>query len=128
MNKLVHQGSQFELWAKLDREPMEFPEYQSYPSVFARICINSSSTILDRLQSMKTDFRETPEKWVTVVQPTTNKSIGHRHSCILSQELPNISEIPQLTKAAFTNILDVFREGKIRVEGVAQDINWETCI
>ena len=65
---------------------------------------------------MEIDFRETPEKWVTVVQATTNKSIGNRHSCILSQELPNISKIPQLTKAAFTNILDVIREGKIRVE------------
>ena len=49
MNKLVHHGSQFELWAKLNRKPMEFLEYRSYPSVFTRICNNSSSTILDRL-------------------------------------------------------------------------------
>ena len=41
MNKLVHQGSQFELRAKLNREPMEFPEYQSNPSVFTQICNNS---------------------------------------------------------------------------------------
>ena len=34
MNKLEHQGGQFELSAKLNREPMEFPEYRSYPSVF----------------------------------------------------------------------------------------------
>ena len=58
----------------------------------------------------------------------------------MSQELPDISKIPQLTKAAFTNFLYVFWEGEIRVEphtqvpdrlggvkGVAQDINWETC-
>ena len=108
MNKLVHQGSQFELWAKLNREPMEFPEYRSYPSIFTRICNNSGCTILDRLWSVKIKFGETPKKWVTVVQPTANKSIGNWHSCIMSQELPNISKIPQLNKAAFTNILDVF--------------------
>ena len=34
----------------------------------------------------------------------------------MSQELPNISKIPQLNKAAFTNILDVFREREIRVK------------
>ena len=33
---------------------------------------------------MKIDFSETPEKWVTVVQPTTNNSIGIRHNCIYS--------------------------------------------
>ena len=33
MNKLVHQGGEFELRAKLNREPMEFPEYRSCPSV-----------------------------------------------------------------------------------------------
>ena len=49
MNKLVHQGSQFELSAKLNREPMEFHEYRSHLSVFTRICNNSSSTILDTL-------------------------------------------------------------------------------
>ena len=65
---------------------------------------------------MKIKFGETPQKLATIVQPTTNQSIGNRHSCILSQELPNISKIPQLNKAAFTNILDVFREGKIRVK------------
>ena len=55
---------------------------------------------------MKIDFRDTPEKSVIVVQPITNKSIGIRQSCILSKELPNISKIPQLTEAAFLNILD----------------------
>ena len=65
---------------------------------------------------MKIEYGETPEKWVTVVQPTTNKSIGNQHSCILSQELPNITKIPQLNKAAFTNILDIFRGRKIRVK------------
>ena len=35
MNILVHQGSQFELRAKLNREPLEFPEYQSNPSIFS---------------------------------------------------------------------------------------------
>ena len=87
------------------------------------------------------EFGETPEKWVTVVQPTTNKSIYNWHRCIMSQELPNISKIPQMNEAAFTNILDMFREGKIwvkphtqvpdwlgGVKGVAQDVNWETCI
>ena len=49
MNKLIHQGRQFELLAKLNREPMEFPEDQSYPSIFTRICNNSGCTILDRL-------------------------------------------------------------------------------
>ena len=52
MNKLVHQGGQFELSlnsAKLNREPMEFPEDRSYPSIFTRICNNSGCTILDRL-------------------------------------------------------------------------------
>ena len=34
--------------------------------------------------------------------------------CIMSQELPNISKITHLNKAAFTNILDMFRERKIR--------------
>ena len=89
---------------------------------------------------MKTEFGETPKKWVTVVQPTTNQSIGNWRSCMLSQELPNTSKIPQLNKAVFTNILDMFREGKIRVKpktqvpdwlggvkGVAQDVDWETC-
>ena len=38
----------------------------------------------------------------------------------MSQELPNISKIPQLNKAAFTNILDVFRERKIRVKPYTQ--------
>ena len=87
---------------------------------------------------MKIKFGETPEKWVTVVQPTTNKSIGNQHRC---KELPNSSKIPQLNEAAFTIILDVFREGKIwvkphiqvpdwlgGVKGVAQDVNWEICI
>ena len=59
----------------------------------------------------------------------------------MSQELPNISKIPQLNEAAFSNILDMFREGKIRVKPhtqvpdclggvkrVAQDVNSETCI
>ena len=32
----------------------------------------------------------------------------------MSQELPNITKIPQLNKAAFTNILEVFRK-KIRL-------------
>ena len=32
MNKLVHQGSQFELWAKLNREPMEFHRNNTIPS------------------------------------------------------------------------------------------------
>ena len=63
---------------------------------------------------MKIKFGETPENWVTVVQPTTNKSIGNRHRCIMSQELPNISKIPQLNEAAFANSLDMFREGKIK--------------
>ena len=49
MNKLVHQGSQFELRLKLHREPMEFPEYQSNSSIFTRICNNSSCTVLYRL-------------------------------------------------------------------------------
>ena len=34
----------------------------------------------------------------------------------MSQELPNISKIPQLNEAAFKNILDMFREGNIRVK------------
>ena len=42
MNKLVHQGSQFELSEKMNREPMEFPEYRSYPSIFTQICHNSN--------------------------------------------------------------------------------------
>ena len=37
MNKLVDQGNQFELWAKLNREPMEFPEYRSYLLEFVTI-------------------------------------------------------------------------------------------
>ena len=86
---------------------MEFTEYRSYPSIFTRICNNSSCTILDRLQSVKIEFGE------TVVQPTTIKSIGNRHSCIMSQELPNTSKITQFNKADFINILDVFRERKI---------------
>ena len=45
VNKLVHQGSQFEL----NREPMEFPKDGSYPSKLTRICNNCSCTILDRL-------------------------------------------------------------------------------
>ena len=49
MNKLVHQGTYFELWAKLNREPMEFPEYWSNPSIFTRICNISSCTVLYRL-------------------------------------------------------------------------------
>ena len=34
----------------------------------------------------------------------------------MSQELSIISKIPQMNEAAFTNILDMFREGKIRVK------------
>ena len=56
---------------------------------------------------MKIEFGDTSEKRVTVVQPTT-------------KELPNISKIPQFNKAAFTNILDMFRERKIRVESHTQ--------
>ena len=90
---------------------------------------------------MKIEFGETPEKSVTVVLPTTNKGIGNRHRCIMNQELPSTSKIPPLNEAAFTNILDMFREGKIRVKPhtqvpdclggvkrVAQDVNWETYI
>ena len=33
----------------MNREPMEFPEYRSYPSIFTQICYNPSCTILDRL-------------------------------------------------------------------------------
>ena len=36
---------------------------------------------------MKIEFGETPEKRVTVVQQTTNKSIGNRHSCVASYPL-----------------------------------------
>ena len=59
----------------------------------------------------------------------------------MSQELPNISKIPQLNKAAFKKILDMFREREIRVKphtqvpdwlgglkGVTQDVIWETYI
>ena len=62
MNKLVHHGSQFELRAKLNREPMKFPKDRSYPSKLTRICNKSSCPILDRLQSVKIEFGETPEK------------------------------------------------------------------
>ena len=41
---------------------MEIPEYRSYPSIFTRICNNSSCTVLDRLLSVKIEFGETPEK------------------------------------------------------------------
>ena len=47
---------------------MEFPKCQTYASIFPQIFNNSDCTILDRLQSMKIEFEETPE--VSYSSPT----------------------------------------------------------
>ena len=44
------------------------------------------------------ELGETPEKWVAVIQPTTNKSISHKYRNIVSKKLPDMSEITSLTK------------------------------
>ena len=44
----------------------------------------------------------------------------------MSQELPKISKIPQLNKAAFTNILDIFTEREIRVKPIIYNIKTKT--
>ena len=38
---------------------------------------------------MKIELREIPEKWVTVFQQTTNKSIGHKYRSIISKKPPD---------------------------------------
>ena len=62
----------------------------------------------------------TSEKRMTIIQLTTSKRIGHKYSCIISKKLPDTSEVTELDKTTFADTLNMFRQGKVRVEPSAQ--------
>ena len=72
----------------------------------------------------------------------TNKIINYKYSSIMSKKLLDMSEVMDLLKTTFTDILNMLRKGKIRIEPYAQildrlnraekttqDIidNWKAC-
>ena len=49
----------------------------------------------------KIELGETYEKRITIIELTTNKSIGQKDRCIISKKLPNMSEVMELEKTTY---------------------------
>ena len=55
-------------------------------------------------------------KWAAVIKLTTNKSISHKYSGIMSKRPSDMSEVMELHKKTFADILNMLGQGKIRIE------------
>ena len=66
---------------------------------------------------------EAPEKWVAVIQLTTNKNISHKSRSIMSKKPHDMSEI-----RVSQNFCRHSEHAWTRINlWTAQDINWKTC-
>ena len=82
-------------------------------SILSMICNNTSKGILNTLQFVLIETRQTSKQRVTVVQMTTNQGICSKDCHFWSNILSYSTKVTHLKKAHFASLspLDMFREG-----------------
>ena len=72
--------------------------------------------VLNTLQFVHVETRQTSEKRDAVVQTTTHQDICHQDSSLIRQIQSGPPEIMHLNEASLTNIVDMISKGKISIK------------